>query len=80
MVPGSIWLPKAEMIHIAPVRIMPTLGVFGDILYSFAHNETMSVRSVFFTVHIFAVIRFYGYEVMRFYGHKVIRFYGYKVV
>lgn len=35
------------MIHIAPVRIMPTLGVFGDILYSFAHNETMSVRSVF---------------------------------
>lgn len=43
------------MIHIAPVRIMPTLGIFGDILYSLAHNETMSVRSVFFMYTLFNI-------------------------
>lgn len=31
VVPGGGSLPAAEKIHIAPVRIMPTLGIFGNI-------------------------------------------------
>lgn len=32
VVPGGLSLPMAEKIHIAPVRIMPTLGIFSEFL------------------------------------------------